>query len=431
MRIDATPNFYQNRPDATLFVIFVMTRCPPAMKRILIILAAALLFSCAKKEGGYSVTIRFDGEFPEFKTDTRVVMFNDDPTESICDTTWVVKGIALFSGIISSPGMCSFRTIGIDPESGETRDFAEIFLENAVYTITVNQDRGVETDVAGGGEVQHVTDSLRQLAREIYRRTGIVPSFGTADTAAGENADSLAAAAAKEAAVKAAAAEVEAAVDSYIRNNPGSLFALYQIAQKVEYIGPDSAKRVLGRFGGEEYGNSVYVRKIRDYIDRRGALSEGEQAPDFEISAREGEPARFSDYYRKNRLTILHFWISSAPGNEKYNLILRKLYSKYHWKGLGIVSISADSDTTAFEEAVVRDRMWWPQGCDFRGPGSEAFSLYMVRTLPSTYIVDSIGRIVSSLPEEERIDPFLDSRLKVSEALYAQEMQRIGETTNE
>lgn len=397
------------------------------MKRILIILAAALLFSCAKKEGGYSVTIRFDGEFPEFKTDTRVVMFSDNPVESICDTSWVVKGIAVFSGIISSPGMCFFRTIGIDPESGETRDFAEIFLENAVYTITVNQDRGVETDVAGGGEVQHVTDSLRQLAREIYRRAGIATSYDTAGTyGADGRADSLA-----EAAIKGAAAEVEAAVGSYVRKNPESLFALYHAALNVEYISLDSAKRVLERFRDEEYENSVYIRKIKDYIERRGALSEGEQAPDFRISASGEEPASFSDYYRTNRFTILHFWISSAPGNEKYNLILRKLYSKYHWKGLGILSVSADRDTSAFEEALGRDRMGWPQWCDFKGRDSEALSLYMVRTLPSTYIVDSIGRIVMSLPEEDRIDTFLDGRLRVSETLSAQEnaAQR-RETTN-
>lgn len=382
------------------------------MKKFLLIALSVLLFSCAEKGvGGYSVTIKFEGEIPEFKTDTRIVMFNENTIDKISDTTSVIKGIAKFNGFITSPDLCRIRTIGIDPETGQERDIAEFFLENATYTITVPENKEEETTVAGDGEIQHISDSLRLIAREIFNEEGL-DSLIDPNASASENSEAL------RASLSAFNRKTDSVINRYIADNPLSLFSLYHIAQCAEYIPLDSAEKILKIFHDENIDNHVYTMKLKDAISKRQALSEGHRTPDFNINTADGNTLRFSKEYLKNKFTILYFWTAESKGSQDYHLILRKLYSKYRWKGLGIVGISLNSDLDEVNAAIIRDRAWWPHGFDTKGYKSEIAGMYMVHNAPSTYIVDSTGIIVMSMPKESEIDPFLDNKLKVSRSLY-------------
>ena len=64
------------------------------MKKILMFLAAAVIIAaCGKKEeSGYKVTVKFEGDVPELKTDARIVMSNLDTSEyAINDTATVIR----------------------------------------------------------------------------------------------------------------------------------------------------------------------------------------------------------------------------------------------------------------------------------------------------------------------------------------------------
>ncbi len=190
------------------------------------------------------------------------------------------------------------------------------------------------------------------------------------------------------------------------------------MAQCAEYISLDSAEKILELFNRENIDNHVYIRKLKDAIGKKAALSEGHRAPDFRMKAADGNSISFSSEYLKNRFTILYFWSSGSKGSQDYHLILRKLYSKYRWKGVGMIGVSLDTDLEELNAAIVRDRAWWPHGFAPEGAESEVAQMYMVHNIPSTYVVDSTGIIVMAMPKEEKIDRFLDNKLKVSKLLY-------------
>jgi hypothetical protein len=84
-----------------------------------------------KEESGYKVTVKFEGEAPELKTDARIVMTNGDTSEyAISDTASVVNGQAMFAGSVKSPDIVYIKFLGVDPKTGSERSICSFFLEN-------------------------------------------------------------------------------------------------------------------------------------------------------------------------------------------------------------------------------------------------------------------------------------------------------------
>lgn len=122
-------------------------------------------------------------------------------------------------------------------------------------------------------------------------------------------------------------------------------------------------------------------------------LSEGERAPDFELSDQNGEPVRLSDY--RGRRVVLYFYPKAdTPGCTKEACSFRDVYDDFETQGIGVLGVSTDSvdELEAFAEKyglpfrLLAD----PEGevaraYDSLGPGKTAAR--------NTYVIDEKGRI--------------------------------------
>lgn len=364
----------------------------------ILILAILSLSDCSKKERGYAITVKFNAELPEFKTDTRLVLSNKDHIETISDTAEIVKGVAIFSGIIASPDLCSISTIGFNPETGKSKEITKIFLENATYTVSVPEDEGREVEIITDAPTQKMIDSLFSIAREEYDKAGGDTLYRSKATG---KIDTL-------------KAVIDSVINSYIAQNPNELYTLYQLALRADYLPLDSLKRTEQRFLDiPELANSKYIRKIRNSIDKREDLRKGGDAPDFKIRALDKPtPIQFQAYCKKNKFTLLQFWATTTPESRRYNLILRRLHSKFRWKGFSIVGVSLDTDSLAWRNAIYKEKLYsWLQTSDFKGWGSEIAKKYFVHTIPTCFLIDSLGKIVMANPNEEELNPYLEEAL--------------------
>ena len=72
-----------------------------------------------------------------------------------------------------------------------------------------------------------------------------------------------------------------------------------------------------------------------------------------------------------------------------------KVYKKYHDKGLEIIGVSLDEKKEDWERAMKESHMTWINISDLQGWRSSIAALYLVRGIPSTFLLDENNCIVA------------------------------------
>jgi peroxiredoxin len=115
-------------------------------------------------------------------------------------------------------------------------------------------------------------------------------------------------------------------------------------------------------------------------------------APGFVLPDLGGMPIRLSDH--RGNVVLLNFWATWCPPCRAEMPSMEKLYQVYRERGLTILAISSDvSGRTAVEPFVRKRGLTFPI---LLNPERDVFAQYGVRGLPTSYLVDRRGRVVSS-----------------------------------
>lgn len=137
---------------------------------------------------------------------------------------------------------------------------------------------------------------------------------------------------------------------------------------------------------------------------------QGERLPDFSIRLADGSSLSREDL--EGHYTLLHFWGSWCGPCRKENLRLAALYRDWKDRGLAILSVGVEKDSTAWMRARLADGLDWSwHYADFQHFSGEMTRRFGVREIPATYLVDPDGIIIGvNLPAED-INRMLEQRL--------------------
>lgn len=127
-----------------------------------------------------------------------------------------------------------------------------------------------------------------------------------------------------------------------------------------------------------------------DEVTKSGevGISKGDIAPDFELKNSDGETVRLSDY--RGERVLVNFWATWCAPCRAEIPDLQKLHDNKHVTILAInltESEKGDGDITDFVEEF---KMTFPILMD---ANSEASAVYQVQAYPTSYMIDSNGRI--------------------------------------
>lgn len=178
----------------------------------------------------------------------------------------------------------------------------------------------------------------------------------------------------------------------FVKMNPSSIVSAYILSVYTTSWGKGESKELFDKLS-EENKNSVYGKKVANYIRLNKEPKIGEQFVDFEMSDPNGISHKLSDF--KGKIILLEFWASWCGPCRQETPNLVKTYKKFNPKGFEIFAVSQDGEKDRWLMAIKNDSLNWIHVSDLKGNDNEASLIYGVNGIPDNFLIDKNGVIIA------------------------------------
>lgn len=149
--------------------------------------------------------------------------------------------------------------------------------------------------------------------------------------------------------------------------------------------------------------NSYYGQLVKKELFPERLVNK--TAPEFTLANREGKAFRSTELMKGKKYILIDFWASWCGPCRREIPNLKHMYELYASKGLQIISISKDEDKKAWEKALDKENMAWPNLLNEKGVDD----LYFVKTIPAIFLVDaSTGKVLDDKLRGESLEKKLE-----------------------
>ena len=338
-------------------------------------MAALFFLSGCNKTKQFTVTLNLDNA--DQKT---VYLCKDVDGKDVCiDTAVFVGQQAVLKADFADPQTC--YVVKFDPS--EKCGVFPFFTENQNTTITGDKD-AIEQWVVKGCATMDDYNAYRQEMLPMEESMMVMFNESQEAYISGDT-------------VKAADifAQVNAAMDDYqnyrfdyLKNHADSYLTHFLVLQGVDEFGYEKVKELAESFTTE----SVYSKRIKDYLDKYARLEVGAPFIDFTLKTAEGEEVNLETVINSNRVVLVDFRASWCGPCRGENPFVKAAYEKYHADGFEIIGVSVDQDEEAWQKAVADDGMTWIQVRDVDNAASKD---YMIQYIPSNFLYDGNGVMIA------------------------------------
>ncbi|MDA3953169.1 MAG: TlpA disulfide reductase family protein [Bacteroidales bacterium] len=100
---------------------------------------------------------------------------------------------------------------------------------------------------------------------------------------------------------------------------------------------------------------------------------------------------------------LLNFWATWSKESIQRNIELKEIYKKYHSKGFEIYQVSLDTKKENWTRIIDFDQLSWINVIDLNGRTSYYAKIYNIRDLPTSFLINPDGDIVSVNPSKKQL----------------------------
>ncbi len=200
-----------------------------------------------------------------------------------------------------------------------------------------------------------------------------------------------------------------AKADSFITSHPFSLVSIYLLDKYfVQVENPDTKQinRLIESMSGE-LKDRPYIRELKSVLEEFNNGAIAKIAPYFRLKNEKGEEITRATFAGK--YLLINFWASYDAESRKFNELLKRIYKEEKKnEKFALLSISLDDDKEAWKSAVSKDTLQWEQVRCPESWNAEVVNMFGIRTLPSSFLLNTAGRIEQRNLDEASIRKLLE-----------------------
>ncbi len=318
-------------------------------------------------------------------------------------------GADTIGNMVSKDGTFSFKGVAKTPLDAEitavnTRVRIPVYLEgNNAYTVTGDVDAPKKWDVVGGGKLQEARRKYALLENESEQKRDSISAYFKANHDMSDYFWQLQ----MKGALQKEGERFEEAEDEFIKSNDNMVSASVLRWRKSALV---RSKKLAEKYHllGSNALKSAPAQALKSDVEKISAITVGGIAPDFKMKTPEGK--EISLHGIKAKVKILDFWASWCGPCRAENPNVKKIYDRFHPKGLEVVSVSVDTDKNAWIKAIQKDGLNWIHISDLGEAPNTAKSVYNVYAIPMMFILDENNRIISEGLRGERLEKFIEEQ---------------------
>jgi thiol-disulfide isomerase/thioredoxin len=142
------------------------------------------------------------------------------------------------------------------------------------------------------------------------------------------------------------------------------------------------------------FGVPSFGETLNQKLEQLGfyVFPEGYGIIDFELLNLNGERIKLSDYHGK--VVLLNFWATWCPPCRTEIPSLQRLYEEFEDEDFIILAVNLQEDKNWILSFMEGNKMSFPVLLD---TNNKAWSLYGTSGIPTTYIIDKQGKMISRI----------------------------------
>lgn len=180
----------------------------------------------------------------------------------------------------------------------------------------------------------------------------------------------------------------------FAKNNPSSFVALHYLFFNLgRSIGRKNFKEIQSAYNAMNI--DLRNSPLGIYIDEKLKALERSSieaiAPDFASEDFFGKKFSLSDF--SNKVVLLDFWASWCVPCIRQHPFLHQINNQYKDSGLVIISISKDSDISAWKKSVEKENMNWINTI-VTEKSQTMIDAYAAQSIPVILLIDKTGKII-------------------------------------
>ncbi len=360
------------------------------MKRIIYLVAAALISSCAGGGASFNIT----GAIKGVVAGDSVMLFEYANKKS--ETPLVADRVTADSIIVLSTEVKEPQVAQLLKVKGTTNvNYGAIFLEDGQVGISLVEE--TQSIVFKGTPLNNVYTEYK-LARAALR--ALRDTLETDHTITESQRKVL-----REENIAQQLALASSAVDANIDNVVGAYIFVSDEMPELDF---GKIEERMSQFS-DQLKEHKFMVELSDLITDKASTAVGRPYFDIKLQNRDGKALSVSELLDQGNYVLIDFWASWCVPCMEEMPYLKEAYAEFGDKGFEIYAVSMDSNRNKWLEAVDESMPWVNV---IRSSTSTATKDYDVKTIPLNFLISPKGKIVAKNLRGEELKRVLGQYVK-------------------